>query len=98
MSQRVAIDNIARLERALRDLSICCVVAIPTSRQHINDISGVRVHLFLGSRWQDRFKDADMFVLEPDAYRLRIDNGWILSADGCDPHAENERGRETEDD
>src|SRR5260370_30955940 len=27
MGQRVAIDNVARLERALRDLAICCVVA-----------------------------------------------------------------------
>src|SRR5215472_15582384 len=63
MSQRVAIDNVARLERALRDLAIHCVVAIPTSRQHINDISRVRVHLLLGSRRQDRFEDTDTIVL-----------------------------------
>ena len=43
MSQRVAIDNLARLERALRDLAICCVVAIPTSGQNVNDVGGVRV-------------------------------------------------------
>jgi len=98
MSQRVAIDNVARLERALGDLAIRCVVAIPTSRQHINDISRMRVHLLLGSRWQHRFEDADTIVLESDAYRLGIDDGWILSADECDPHAESERGRETEDD
>jgi len=49
MSQRVAIDNVARLERALGDLAICCVVAIPTSRQNINDVGGVGVHLLLGT-------------------------------------------------
>jgi hypothetical protein len=31
------------LERALRDLAICCVVAIPTSGQNVNDVGGVRV-------------------------------------------------------
>ena len=98
MGQRVAIDNVARLERALRDLAICCVVAIPTSRQDINDISRVRVHLLLATGWQDSFEDADTIVLEPDAYRLGIDNGRILSACRCDPHAESERGREGEDD
>src|SRR2546430_1332986 len=45
MGQRVAIDNVARLERALRDLAICCVVAIPTPCQNIDDVGGVRVHL-----------------------------------------------------
>ena len=70
MSQRVAIDNVARLERALGDLAICCVVAIPTSRQNINDVGRVRVHLLLGTRRQDSFKDADTIVFEPDAYRL----------------------------
>src|SRR5437867_9960887 len=45
MGQRVAINNVARLERALRDLAICCVVAIPTPCQNIDDVGGVRVHL-----------------------------------------------------
>jgi hypothetical protein len=98
LRQRVAIDNVARLERALRDLAICCVVAIPTSRQDINDISRVRVHLLLATGWQDSFEDADTIVLESDAYRLGIDNGRILSACRCDPRAESERGREGEDD
>src|SRR5262249_33810374 len=99
MGQRVAIDDVARLERALRDLAVCCVVAIPTSRQYINHISRVRVHLLLGSGWQDSFQDADTIVLEPDAYCLGIDNGRILSAYRCDPHAQSERRRrEREDD
>ena len=98
MGQRVAIDNVARLERALRDLAICRVVAIPTSRQNINDVGWVRVHLLLGTGWQDSFEDADTIVFEPDAYRLGIDNGRILSACRCDPHAESERGRKSEDD
>ena len=78
MSQRVAIDNVARLERALRDLAICCVIAIPTSRQNINDVGWVRVHLLLGTGWQDSFEDADTIVFEPDAYRLGINDGRIL--------------------
>ena len=78
MGQRVAIDNVARLERALCDLAICCVVAIPTPRQNINDVGGVRVHLLLGTGWQDSFQDADTIVFEPDAYRLGIDDGRIL--------------------
>jgi hypothetical protein len=59
MGQRIAVDNIARLERALRDLAICCVVAIPTSSQNINDIGRVRVNLLLGTLWQNSFEDAD---------------------------------------
>jgi hypothetical protein len=70
MSQRVAIDNVTRLERALRDLAVCCVIAIPASRQNINDVGWVRVHLLLGPGWQDRFEDADTIVFEPDVYRL----------------------------
>ena len=98
MGQRVAIDSVARFERALCDLAICCVVAIPTPSQDINDISGVRVHVLLGTGWQDSFEDADTIVFEPDAYRLGIDDGRILSACRCYPHAENERGRQGEDD
>src|SRR5262249_39641291 len=78
MSQRVAIDNVARLERALGDLAICCVVAIPTSRQNINDVGWVRVHLLLGTGWQDSFEDADTIVFKSDAYRLGIDDRRIL--------------------
>jgi len=88
MGQRVAIDNVARLERALRDLAICCVVAIPTPRQNINDVGGVRMDLLLGARWQDSFQDADMIVFEPDAYCLRIDDGRILRVCRRQPQAD----------
>src|SRR5260370_33617337 len=82
MGQRVAIDNVARLERPLRDLAICCVVAIPTSRQHVNDVGGVRVSLLLATRWQDSFDDAETIMFEPDSYRLGIDHGLILRVCG----------------
>ncbi len=62
MGQRVAIDNVARLERTLRDLAICCVVAIPTPCQNIDDVGGVRVHLLFGAGWQDSFENADTIV------------------------------------
>ena len=86
MGQRVAIDNVARLERTLRDLAICCVVAIPTPCQNIDDVGGVRVHLLFGAGWQDSFENADTIVFEPDAYCLRIDDGRILRV--CRRHPE----------
>ena len=71
MGQRVAIDNVARLERTLRDLAICCVVAIPTPCQNIDDVGGVRVHLLLvpggkiASRTRTRsFSNLTRIVLE----------------------------------
>src|SRR5215470_1391881 len=69
VSQRVAKNNVAGLECALGDLAVCCVVAIPASRQNVNDVGGVRVHLLFGTGWQDSFEDADSIVFEPDAYR-----------------------------
>ena len=88
MSQRIAIDNIARLECALGDLAICCVVAIPTSRQNVNDVGRVRVHLLPGTGRQDRFKDTNTIVFEPDAYRLGINDGHILRVCRGQPRAE----------
>src|SRR5205809_7227953 len=85
MSQRIAINNVARLEGALGDLAICCVVAIPASRQDVNDVGGVRVHLLPGTGWQDSFKDADTIDFEPDAYRLGINDGRILRVCRNDP-------------
>src|SRR5262249_4157792 len=72
MAERVTINNVARLERALRDLAICCIVAIPTPSQNINDVGGMRVHLLLGTGWQDSFENADTIVFKPDTYRLGI--------------------------
>src|SRR5207247_8589242 len=77
MGQRVAIDNVARLERALRDLAICCVVAIPTPCQNIDDVGGVRVHLLFGTWWQDRFAVANTIVFESVEYCLLHNDGRI---------------------
>lgn len=88
MGQRVAIDNVARLERAFRNLAISSVVAIATPLQNINDVGGVRVYLLLGTRWQGSFEDAYTLVFESDAYRPGIDDGGILRVCRRHPHAD----------
>jgi len=78
MGHRVAINNIAGLEFALRDLAISRVVAISTSGHNVNDIGRVRVNLLLDAGWQVSFEDPDTIVFEPDANCLGIDDGRIL--------------------
>src|SRR5262245_38379849 len=78
MGQRIAIDDVARLEYALGDLAVCCVIAITASRQNVNDVCGVRVDLLFDAGWQDSFEDADTIVFESDAYRLGINDSRIL--------------------